>query len=65
VEEEVQQETGVDTDILEKYEPIESQNKIAGEKASGSKKKAKAHRTPPHTSLTTDDVELAATTIED
>jgi hypothetical protein len=65
VEEEVGQETGVDTHMPETSEPSDSQKKRTGEKESGSRKKVKAHRTPPHTSLTTDDVELVATTIED
>jgi hypothetical protein len=36
-----------------------------GSKQSGSRKKAKAHKKPLETSLTTDDVELIATTVED
>jgi hypothetical protein len=65
VEEEIGQETRMDTQMPETYEPLDSQRKRTGEQASGSRKKAKAHRTPPHTSLTTDDVELVATTVED
>jgi len=49
----------------ETFEKEDAQKKRTGEKASGSRKKSKAHRTPPHTSLTIDDVELVATTIED
>jgi hypothetical protein len=55
----------MDTNMLETYEPLNSQRKILMEQANGSRKKAKAHRTLPHTSLTTDDVELVATTVED
>jgi hypothetical protein len=65
VEEEVRQETGVDTHMPETSEPTDAQKKRTREQESGSRKKEKAHRTPPHTSLTTDDVELVATTIED
>jgi hypothetical protein len=54
----------MDTQMPETSEPSDSQKKRIGEQASGSRKKAKAHRTPPHTSLTTDDVEIVATTIE-
>ena len=55
----------MDTQIPEAYEPSNAKNKRKGEKASVSRKKVKAHRTPHHTSLTTDDVELVATTVED
>jgi hypothetical protein len=54
----------MDTQIPETSEPSDSQKKRTWEKESGSKKKEKAHRTPPHTSLTIDDVELVDTTIE-
>jgi hypothetical protein len=47
------------------YEPSDAQKKRTWEKASGSKKKVKAHRIPMHTSLTSNDVELVATTVED
>jgi hypothetical protein len=55
----------MDTQIPEASEPSDAPKKRTWEKESGSRKKEKAHRTPPHTSLTTDDVELVATTIED
>jgi hypothetical protein len=46
-------------------EPLYAQSNRIGEQASFSRKKAKAHRTPLHTSLKTDDVELVATTVKD
>jgi hypothetical protein len=55
----------MDTQMLEKFEPLNSQRKRIGEQASRSRKKVKAHRKPPHTSLTSDDVELVATIVED
>jgi hypothetical protein len=65
MEEEFGQDTGMDTQMPEASEPSDAQKKRTGEQASGSRKKAKAHRKPLHTSLTTDDVELIATTVED
>jgi hypothetical protein len=47
----------MDTQMPEASEPSDAQKKRTGEKASGSRKKAKAHKTPMQTSLTTDDVE--------
>jgi hypothetical protein len=44
--------------------PSEAQGKRTGEKTNGSRKKTKAHKPPSHTSLTTDDVELVAITVE-
>jgi hypothetical protein len=64
VEEEFGQEIGMDKEMPEESEPTYAQKKRIGEKTSGSRNKEKAHRTPPHTSLTTDDVELLVTTIE-
>jgi hypothetical protein len=55
----------MDTQMPEASEPSDAQKKRTGEKASGSRKKVKAHRKPMETSLTTDDVELIATTVED
>jgi hypothetical protein len=55
----------MDTQMPEASEPSYAQNKRAGEQASGPRKKVKAHRKPLQTSLTTDDVELVATTVED
>jgi hypothetical protein len=55
----------MDTQMPEAYEPSDAQRKRTGEQASGSRKKEKAHRKPLQTSLTTDDVELIATTVED
>jgi hypothetical protein len=51
--------------MSEASEPSDAQKKRTGEQASGSRKKEKAHRTPMHTSLTVDDVELVATIVED
>jgi hypothetical protein len=65
VEEEMGQETDRDTQMPTTSEPSEAQGKRTGEKTSGSRKKEKAHKPPSHTSLTTDDVELVATTVED
>jgi hypothetical protein len=64
VEENIGQETGMDTQISEASEPSDSQRKRTGEQVNGSRKKEKAHRTPMQTSLTTDNVELIATTVE-
>jgi hypothetical protein len=58
-------DTGMDTQMPEASEPSEAQRKRTGEQASGSRKKAKAHKKPMETSLMTDDVELIATTVED
>jgi hypothetical protein len=49
----------------EAYEPSNSQKKRTGEQESGSIKKDKAHKTPMQTSLTTNDVEMIATTFKD
>jgi hypothetical protein len=54
-----------DTQIPESFEPPEAQRKRTREKPSGSRKKAKAHRNPMETSLTEDDMELIAMTVED
>jgi hypothetical protein len=54
----------VDTNMPETSQPADPQKRIIGEKESGSRKKKKAHKTPPHTSLTSDDVEVVSTTIE-
>jgi hypothetical protein len=53
-----------DTYIPEASEPSEAKIKRTGEQASAFRKKAKAHRKPMETSLTADDVELIATTME-
>jgi hypothetical protein len=65
MEEEMAQDTGMDTEMPEASEPSTAQRKRTWEQASGSRKKAKAHKKPMETSLTTDDVELIATTVED
>jgi len=65
MEEKVGQETGMDTQIPEEYEPSNSQRKRTGEKESGPMKNAKAHKKPLKTSPTIDDVELIATIVED
>jgi hypothetical protein len=65
MEEERVQDTGRDTQMPEASEPSDAQRKRTGEKESGSRKKVKAHKKPMETSLTTDDVELIAMTVED
>jgi hypothetical protein len=65
VEEEMGQETDRDTQMQKTFEPSEAQGKRTGDKTSGSRKNTKAHKPPSHTSLTTYDVELVATTVED
>jgi hypothetical protein len=65
MEEEVGKDTCMDTQMPEVSEPSDAQRKRPGEQASGTRKKEKAHRKPMETSLTTDDVELIATTVED
>jgi gas vesicle protein len=47
------------------FETSYGQKKRTGEKASGSRKKVKAHRKLIETSLTADDVELIAATVKD
>jgi hypothetical protein len=51
--------------MLETSEPSNAQKKREAEQASVSRKKAKAQKKQMETSLTTDDVELIATTIEE
>jgi hypothetical protein len=63
--EEIEQEIGMDTQMHEASTPLDSQRKRIGEKVSGSRKKAKAHRKTLKTSLTANYVELIATTVED
>jgi hypothetical protein len=46
-------------------EPLDTQEKQPREKTSGGRKKAKAHRPQCHISLTSDDVELVVTTVEE
>jgi hypothetical protein len=65
MEEEVGQDTGMDTQIPKVSEPSDAQRKMSGEQASGTRKKEKAHRKPMETSLTIDNVELIAMTVED
>jgi hypothetical protein len=65
VEEELGKYTGMDAHMPEESEPSNVQIKRTGEQASGSRKKAKAHIKPMETSLTIDEVELVATTVED
>jgi hypothetical protein len=65
MDEEVEQDTGMDTKILEAYEQPCTQWKRKIEKVSGAKKKSNAHRKQMETSLTVDDVELIATIVED
>jgi hypothetical protein len=65
VEEDIGQNTSMDTQIPEASKSSNAQIKRTREQASGSRKKAKAHKKPLETSLTTDDVELISTTVED
>jgi hypothetical protein len=65
MEEERAHDTGRDTQIPEASEPSDVQIKKTSEQASGSRKKAKAHRKPMETSLITDNVELISMTVED
>jgi hypothetical protein len=58
-------DTDRDTHIPKSSEPSYAQRKKPVEQASGTRKKPKAHRKPMETSLTTDDVELIKTTVED
>jgi hypothetical protein len=51
--------------MLETFEPSDAQKKRVAEQASGSRKKAKGHKKQMETSLTTDDVEIIATTVEE
>ena len=51
--------------MLEVSKPSYSQRQRPWDQASGTKKKAKAHRKPMETSLIADDVELIAMTVED
>jgi hypothetical protein len=55
----------MDTHMQEASEPSQAQRKRKGEQASGSKKKAKAHKKLMETSLMEDDVELITMTIKD
>jgi hypothetical protein len=65
MEEELEQDTGMDTQMIEASEQLEAQRKRTTEQVSGTRKKAKAHRKKMETSLAIDDVELIATTVED
>ena len=58
-------DTCIDTHMPEAYEPSETQIKRTGEQARNCKKKVKAHKKSMVTSLTTNDVELIAMTVED
>jgi hypothetical protein len=51
--------------MREASEPSQAQRKRKGEQASGSEKKAKAHKKLMETSLMEDDVELITMTMED
>jgi hypothetical protein len=55
----------MDTQMQEASESSEVQRKRTRDQASGSRKKAKANKSPMETSLTKDKVELIATTVED
>ena len=46
-------------------EPLETQEKWLGEQTGGVRNKVKAHKPQCHISLTPDDVELVATTVEE
>jgi hypothetical protein len=65
MEEELGKYTGMDAHMPEESEPSYAQIKRTWEQVSGFRKKAKAHKKPMETSLTTDDVELVATIVED
>jgi hypothetical protein len=56
---------GMDTQIPGASEPSKAQRKKTWEQESGSRKKAKAHKKLMETSLTTNDVDLIATKVED
>jgi hypothetical protein len=62
--EEVEQETGMDTQMPEESEQPDAQRKRTTKQVSGAKKKAKAHKKQMETSLTTNDIELVAMTIK-
>jgi len=64
MEKEIGQETGMDTQMPKISKPLDVQRKRTRENTSVSRK-AKAHRTPLHTSLTVYDVELVATIVQD
>jgi hypothetical protein len=65
MDEEVEKDTDMDTQMPEASEQPEAQRKRTGEQESGTRKKEKAHRKQMETSLTTDDVEMIAMTVED
>jgi hypothetical protein len=65
MEEEIEQYIIMDTWMPESSEQPEAQRKRTREKASGARKKAKAHKKQMETSLTIDDVELIDTVVED
>jgi hypothetical protein len=58
------QDTCINTQMSESYEPLEAQRKRIGEQESGSRKKVKAYKKPMVTSFMADDVELIATKVE-
>jgi hypothetical protein len=64
MEEEMVQDTAMDTEIFEASEPSKARIKRTWEKSSSSKKKAKAHRKSLETSLTTYDVEMIVMPME-
>jgi hypothetical protein len=57
--------TAGDTQRPPSPEPSATQEKRPGEHTSGSRKKTKAHKPQSHISLTSDDVELVATIVEE
>jgi hypothetical protein len=65
MEEEIAKETSMDTLIQETFEPSDAERKRTREKKIVHRKKAKPHRKLVQTSLTTNYVELIATTIKD
>jgi hypothetical protein len=65
MDEEVEQDTGMDTQMPEASEQPEAQRKRTTEQVSGARKKEKAHRKQMEMSLTTDDIEMIAMTVED
>jgi hypothetical protein len=65
MDEEVEEDIDMDTQIPEAYEQLEAQRKRTMDQASGFMKKSKAHNKQMETSLTTDDLDLIATTVED
>jgi hypothetical protein len=65
MDEEVEQDIGMDTHMTKANEQPNTQIKRTTDQVSGTMKKAKAHRKQMEMSLTTDDVELIAKTVED